>query len=142
MSNQPAADEPIGDDEVLYRRIPVSQNWYDPQVSLNPLPTAFRPHRDDSTGLSVLRGSPFNTAEQAAQGPSPSGYYVAVLRAGDLRAHGVEVVPRPIEGVSGHAEIANLTAANRDSDETKSLMVLLARKMCLRVEGPFHRRIP
>ena len=129
--------EPIGDDELLYRRIPAAQAWFDPNVSPKPVPEAFRPRRDDVTGLSLIRGEPYNTAEQAARGPSKAGYYVAVLRAGDLRTLGIEVVPRPVDGISGHAEIANLTAATRDSEEGKTLMVLLARELCLRVEGPF-----
>ena len=102
------------------------------------MPTAFRPRRDDTTGLSLVRGEPYNTAEQAASGPSKVGYYVAVLRAGDLRQNGIQVDSRPVEGISGHAEITNLTAANRDSEEARNATVLLARELCLRVEGPFH----
>lgn len=132
--------EPVADDELIYRRIPVSQHWYDPAADPHPLLQAFRPRTDDVTGLSVVRGEPYNTAEQAAQGPSKSGYYVAVLRVGALRAHGIDVLPRPIAGVQGHAEIPNLTAANRDSDEAKRIMELLAERLCLRVEGPFSVR--
>ena len=132
--------EPVADEELIYRRIPVSQHWYDPTADSHPLFQAFRPRTDDVTGLSVVRGEPYNSAEQAAQGPSKSGYYVAVLRVGDLRAHAIEVLPRPVAGMSGHAEIPNLTAANRDSDEAKRIMELLAERLCLRVEGPFHVR--
>lgn len=132
--------EPIADGELLYRRIPVSQRWYDPAADPKPLLQAFRPRTDDVTGLSVVRGEPYNTPEQAAQGPSKSGYYVAALRVSDLRAHGIKVVPRPVVGITGHAEITNLTAANRDSDEAKRIMELLAERLCLRVEGPFHIR--
>jgi hypothetical protein len=130
--------EPIADDEMLYRRIPVSPGWYNPAIDSKPLFQAFRPRPDDLTGLSVLGGGPYNTVEQAAQGSSKSGYYVLILRAGDLRAHGIDVVPRPIEDHLGHAEISNLTAANRDSDEAQRIMELLAEKLCLRVEEPFH----
>ena len=42
-----------------------------------------------------------------------------------------------MEGVPGHAEITNLTSANRDTDEALLLMNLLAQKLCIRVEGPF-----
>ena len=128
---------PIGDDELLYRRIPVSMGWYDPAIEPLPSPFAFGPRPDDDTGLSVVRGHPFNTAEQAARGPSKKGYFVAVVRAGDLRANGFDIEPRPIAGVAGHAEITSLTVANRDTDEAKSMMVKLAHVLCLRVEGPF-----
>ena len=130
--------EPVADDELLYRRIPVSQRWYDPAADPKPMLQAFRPRPDDVTGLSVVRGEFYSTPEEAAQGPSKSGYFVAVLRVGDLRAHGIEVVARPVEGILGHAEITNLTAANRDSDKAKGIMELLAERLCLRVEGPFH----
>jgi hypothetical protein len=130
--------EPIADDELLYRRIPVSQGWYDAAIDPKPLLQAFRARLDDVTGLSVVRGEPYNTVEKAAQGSSKSGYFVVVLRAGDLRAHGIDIVPRPVEGIAGHAEITNLTAMNRDTDEAQHIMELLAEKLCLRVEGPFH----
>jgi hypothetical protein len=114
--------EPIADHELLYRRIPISQGWYDPAIDPKPLLQAFRPRSDDVTGISVVRGEPYNTAEQGAQGSSKSGYFVLVLRAGDLRAHGIDVVPRPVEGISGHAEITNLTAMNRDTDQAQRIM--------------------
>lgn len=129
--------EPIADDELLYRRIPVSTGWFDPKVADVPSPFAFRPRDDDVTGLSLVRGDPYNTPAAAARGPSKRGYYVAVLRVGDLRQRGLHVVPRPVKDIAGHAEIVDLTAGNRDTDEAKRLMVMLAHELCLRVEGPF-----
>jgi hypothetical protein len=122
--------EPIADDELVYRRIPVSQGWFDSSLDSKPHPNAFRPRADDMTGLSVLRAEPHNTPEQAARGPSKSGYYLAVLRVGDLRAAGLEIVPRPVTGISGHAEITNLTASNRDTDDALRCMEILAEKLC------------
>ena len=129
--------EPIADDELLYRRIPRSSGWHDPAIDAQPSPLAFRPRDDDTTGLSIVRGEPFNTVEGAAHGPSKKGYYVAVLRAGDLRQRGIVIEPKPIPGIRGHAEIVNLTVANRDTDNARSMMVVLAHELCLRVEGPF-----
>jgi hypothetical protein len=129
--------EPIADDEILYRRIPVSQKWFDPQIDPLPSPKAFRPRDDDTTGLSLFRGEPYNTAQQAGKGRSPFGYYVAVLRVRDLRLRQIEVVPRPDADIPGHVEIPALTAGNRETDEALNLMVLLAHELCLRVEGPF-----
>jgi len=134
----PDGIESIADDELVYRRIPVSQRWYTPAADSKPLFQAFRPRNGDVTGISVIRGEPYNSCEQAARGPSKSGYYLAVLNVGALRAHGIEVVSRPVEGICGHAEITNLTVANRDSDEARRVMELLAETLCLRVEGPFH----
>ncbi len=51
--------EPIADDELLYRRIPVSTGWFDPSLAIFPSPLAFRPRDDDLTGLSLVRGEPY-----------------------------------------------------------------------------------
>ncbi|GIW91112.1 MAG: hypothetical protein KatS3mg109_1544 [Pirellulaceae bacterium] len=67
-------------------------------------------------------------------------YYVAVLRAGDLRRYGIEVVARPQtpEGYDpAHAELPQLNAGNRRTDETLERQRLLAEKLCLCVKGPF-----
>lgn len=74
--------EAIGDDELLYRRVPASMGWYSPEMPLNS--QALAPRRDDVTGLSVSRQK-YKSIEAAAKGPSRHEYYVAVLRAGDLR---------------------------------------------------------
>ena len=128
--------EPIGDDEFLYRRIPVSLHLYDPTVEPHLLPDAFRPNANDATGLSVHRAK-YKSLEEAARGRKGHQYYVAILRTGDLRAKGIEVVPRPLEGDPGHAELPGLTYQNRKSDRSLEWKVLLSQVLCLRVEGPF-----
>jgi hypothetical protein len=128
--------EPIADDEELYRRIPVSTNWYDPDTDAPPSPRAFRPHEDrDGTGLSLYRGK-FCTPREVAQNDRGKQYYIAVLRAGDLRAHGIEITPAPIPPDKlGHAELPGLRADNRrDTEETQ---MLLAERLSVRIEGPF-----
>lgn len=132
--------EPIADDEEVYRRIPCSQNWYDPTTgSLSPL--AFDPHKKrDTTGISVYRAR-FKSIEDAAVGRPDKSYFVAVLRVGDLRQHGIRIVPRPqVEGGfdPAHAELPDLNAVNRKTTEAINHQQLLAKKLCLRVEGPFH----
>lgn len=86
-----SGNEPIDDNEILYRRIPVSMGWYD-KNGLSP--EAFEPRGGETTGISISRRK-YTSLEEAAKGPSKQGYHVAVLRAGDLRAQGIEVVPRP-----------------------------------------------
>ncbi len=138
---EPAGTEPIGDDELIYRRIPVSMSWYsNGQLS----PEAFKPDpQRDITGISVSR-SKYKSLEDAARGPGKKGYFVAVFRARDLRQRGIPVVPRPIhpenpgspEYDPGHAEIPALTAENRNSAaalETKLALTTLA----IEVKGPF-----
>ena len=128
--------EPIADDELLYRRIPVSQGYYDPANDPRPSPLAFKPTRNDTTGLSAHRAK-YATIEQAARGRPGKSYYVAVLRAGDMRAVGIDVLPRSLEDDPGHAEIPGLTFENRKSMPYYEWQTLLAEQICLRVEGPF-----
>lgn len=100
----PGEYEPVSDDEIVYRCVPVSQGWVSEHgVSMN----AFKPRPDDDTGLSVYRAR-FLSVEQAAKGISKYGYYVLALRAGDLRAAEIEVVPKPQDDRPGHAEIPSL----------------------------------
>lgn len=124
--------EPVGDDELLYRRVPVSTGWYkEGQLS----PEAFDPREGELTGISVYRDK-YKSVQDAAKGKGTRGYYVAILRAGVLRGHGIEVVPRPKPDDPGHAELPELTCHNRRSPETLERKSLLA-DLCLRVEGPF-----
>lgn len=95
--------EPIADDEVLYRRVPASMGWYSPEMGLDP--RAFAPHKtNDATGLSISRKK-HKTVEEAARGQPGKSYYVAILRAGDLRKQGIAVEPRSLPGDPGHAEM-------------------------------------
>ena len=132
----PAGTEPIDDDEILYRRIPVSQEWYDPNDDLPPSPEAFRPVKHDATGLSLSREK-YKNIEEAARGQAGKNYFVAVLRAGDLREHGIEVVACPQKEDPGHAGIPALNYEDRKTDQAKEWKTILAHKLTIRVEGPF-----
>lgn len=126
--------EVIADDELIYRRIPVSQGWYDPESKSPPSPKAFRPHRNDKDGLSVTRAK-FRTASKVAQNTRGRKFFVATLRVGGLREHGLDVVAEPVKGNPGHAIILGLRYDNRR--QTEDLQLLLAEKLCLRIDGPF-----
>ena len=131
--------DPIADDEFLYRRVPASAQpqRIDP-VKREVNDQAFAPHKtQDVSGLSVSRAK-YKAIEEAGQGRPGKSYYVAVLRAGDLRQHGivVEPRPRPEENDPGHAELPQLNAENyKDSDTLERQRILVS--LCLRVEGPF-----
>jgi hypothetical protein len=127
--------EMIDDGELLYRRIPESTGWYDPTVDPRPSPRAFNPREGDKTGLSLSRAK-YKTLEEVAKGQPGKRYYVAVLKAGDLRATGIELVQTPPEDPS-HCEIGNLTYANRKENASQEIQKRLAHELCLRIEGPF-----
>ena len=131
---------PITDEEFLYRRVPELMPWFDPATrTLKSF--AFRPDKQrDVTGLSVTRAK-FKSVEQAARGRPGKSYYVAVLRAGDLRNANIRVVPQPNlpDGFDiSHAELPDLRADNYKSTETLERQRTLAEELCLQVEGPFE----
>lgn len=135
-----AGSEPIDDDEIVFRLIPKSQDWYEAETN-DISPKAFRPHRKiDTTGLSVRRAK-YCTAEQAAQKGRPGKwYYVASMSVGELRKAGIEIVPRPEKNDAGHAELPGLRTDNRkETDETQ---LRLADKLCQSVVGPFKAPDP
>ena len=128
--------EPIDDDEILYRRIPVSRNFYS-AATKELSPGAFEPHiKNDDTGLSITRAK-YRSIEDAARGLSKSGYWIARFRAGDLRAHGIELSPRPTDEDKGHSEITSLTNKNYESKQSQDMMLKLATELCLGVQGPY-----
>jgi len=129
-------NEAISDDELIYRRIPIAQPWYDKRgLSAS----AFKPREDDVDGISVYRAKFFNSVADAGQGPSKHGYHVAVLSVGDLRADGIEVVADDPDGSNpGHALLTNLVYEKPRSDELNELMLRLATIHCKKVvTGPF-----
>jgi len=135
--------EPVKDDEVLYRRIPDSIEWYDPSVSPHPSSKAFRPKRHDPTGISLYRARhvcPERIGGRSSQKP----YYVAVVRAGDLRAHGMCLLATPgdANGPPGHVEVTNLRYGNRREDRQEEWQALLADPLCREVLGPFAPAAP
>jgi hypothetical protein len=123
--------EPIADEELLYRRVPLC--WHSTDSGLNH--QAFAPHKNDSTGLSIARAK-YKSIEQAARGQPGKAYFVATLVAGQLRANGIEIAPRPLPGDPGHAELPQLNAGNRKDDQTLELQRLLV-TLC-GVDGPFQ----
>jgi hypothetical protein len=114
-------------------------DWYDPKTGeLDP--TAFAPHKQrDQTGISVYRVRHV-TLEKAAQGRPGKSYYVAVLRAGDLRKAGIRVVPQPNVPTGydpAHAELPDLNAQNRKATITLERQRILVVRT-LDVHGPFE----
>ena len=127
---------PIEDDELLYRSISVRSGHYENGLLSA---QAFHPNSRDESGISVFRAK-YRPIEQAV-GPSPDGYYVAVLQAGELRSRGIVVEPRPDVGGGvidiSHAELPQITRALKKSDEVADLKETLVELSCRRpIEGP------
>lgn len=127
--------EPIADDEVLMRRISKKTGWYTPGQTPPVSPKAFKPGEQDTTGLSFFRRK-FRTPESLAAAGRGGPYLILLIRAGDLRKTGVEVIPKPDPDAGpGHAEVPDLRAETRmQSIETQLRIASLTE---LKVVGPF-----
>ena len=79
----------------------------------------------------------FVSLDDAARGLSKQGYYVLALRAADLRAAGIDIVPKPQGDLPGHAEIPSLAYQERESDVSVQQRRLLADRLVTAVHGPF-----
>jgi hypothetical protein len=120
----------VEDDELLYRRIP--SIYYQSGIS----PEAFKPNKNDSDGLSLTRAK-YHSVEDAARGGRPGKtYFVAVFRAADLRAIGIEIAADPQPGIIGHTLLTNINSKNRKSKESGE-RIMAMRQLCIRVDGPF-----
>lgn len=129
-------EEAVADDEILLRRIPGRIDYFDPALIHPVTPLAFKPNEKDQGGLSLFRER-FATPQEIVANSRGNIYYFARLRAGDLRKHGMEVLPDPTDASPGHAVIGNLTHANRKSKESRERMMLLSTKLILgEVIGP------
>ena len=130
--------EPVDDDEILCRKATANpQAGYYNQETKRLSPLAFKPGGEDDTGISLDRAK-YRTAQQAAQGLGNS-YYVALVRAGEVRACGMSVTPRPIEGNAGHVEIPEITFANKKETASLERQKLLAHELTYEVQGPFEK---
>lgn len=124
--------EPVENDELLYRRVP--EHWYSSASGFDS--QAFAPHKAaDLTGLSISRAK-YKSVADAAKGKPGKSYYVAILRTSELRKNGIEVVPCPRQGDPGHAELPDLTSANRKDDRTLELQRVLE-QITVEVKGPY-----
>jgi|WetSurMetagenome_2_1015567.scaffolds.fasta_scaffold716879_1 hypothetical protein len=132
-----AITEQLGDDELLYRRIPSHPDYYDQQVDPNkPSDLAFRPTDSDRTGLSLVRAKYISAAAASWNMRKQRSDFVGVLRVGDLRKAGIEVrIDNP--DVPHHVELPALRVEKRKESPVIETAHRLAKELCLRVEGPF-----
>src|ERR1043166_6815894 len=98
----PDGNEPITDDEFVFRRIPASMNWYNREVSEFSSPQAFTPITHDRDGLSLVRAKYMSAEECGATGMEGRQFYVAIFSVRVLREHNIIVEPDPQECNPGH----------------------------------------
>jgi hypothetical protein len=105
-------DEPVTADERVVRL--VWREFLRPGEPLPISPTAFKPRRDETDGISVFRVACLADAADALTAMQPAkrgGYAIATLPVADLTALGLTVRPARIDAVPGHALLPELNAA-------------------------------
>lgn len=105
----------VADDEILLRHIPGGTLWQAPEPRITSANFQLR-HDRNETGVSVTRRqitAPERLLELVG-GSVDTGSRVAAVRAGDVRALGLKVVPKPLPDDAGHAEIQSDTASLDD----------------------------
>lgn len=128
-------EEPIDDDEFLYRRINL-QYVVDGRIDLE----AFRPRREDVDGLSLTRAK-YKSPEEAAKPPVTRPgrtYYISSIRASDLKQLNLTIEPKPIDGNLGHCVVPEMNALNRGTNSCRELALRLASEIGTQeILGPF-----
>ena len=120
----------VKEEEFVFRRI--HRNYYQAGLPLPIQPEAFRPTRNDASGISVFRAS-FVQPEGILADIDPNkrlDYYVARLAVRDLSRLGLTVVPDPDPtGPAGHAIIPELSifAYQADKRRLKGIQLELAK---------------
>jgi hypothetical protein len=123
--------EPIADDEILYRRIPL--NWYSSGILDS---QTFQPNKEkDADGLSFSRAK-YKTKTQAAMGRPGKQYYVAELSARQIRALGIQIEPRPQPNDPGHTTLPELNSASRKESRVIECGYRL-KDFATNIEGPY-----
>ncbi|MCG3129546.1 MAG: hypothetical protein FLDDKLPJ_00279 [Phycisphaerae bacterium] len=145
MAAQDASD-PVADDEIVLKHVTERSGWYDPARDPSLSWVAFRPNKDDVSGMSVWRAK-YKTAEDVARlaarwsNRKDQKYYVLSLRVGDLRRIGIQVSFTHDEGKgeTGHASLTTLNTATYDSEKNRirEMAERVCKELVLRVDGPF-----
>jgi hypothetical protein len=115
----------IADDEFLLRHIPGGSLWQAPGPRITSANFQIR-HDLNETGVSVTRlkiTSPHKLLELVGGSPE-KGSRVASAQAGNIRALGLRIVPKPNEQDPGHAEIQSDAATLDDHACRKRLAML------------------
>ena len=133
----------VEDNELIYRRVVQTTNFYNQNQNPALSTMAFKPTDADVDGISVTRATLLqgNAEAAAALGFAGKNYYIIELVAGDLRNEGLTVVADPSTNDPSHAIIPALNKATRNLPEVKNLMDR-ARRLNFNVYGPFPGKQP
>jgi hypothetical protein len=108
MGRDPSDNDPISDDEYLFRRIPAWLAYVDIDRG-TVSPNAFSQGKKDLEGLSFYREQ-FVDAKTLAMSPEHErgNYFVAKIRAAEMRKLGLTLTPNPMPPLLGHTLVPEL----------------------------------
>src|SRR5436305_14444134 len=111
-----ATPDPVRADEFVLRRVHKNHCSADRPRAVHL--AAFRPSREDASGLSVFREAYISAAQVAASGRKRDEYVVVRLAVQDLARLGLTVLPdEEVESVPGHAVIPQLSLTEYERDK-------------------------
>ncbi len=128
MATSDPTPPPIGDDEIVYRRIPPGSTFVKPGPAVTSANFKPRAHLGE-TSISVNRASSTSPERLLAMvddeaiarlGPRTE-WLVAAARAGDIRGLGFNVVPNELPYDPGHALITSATESLLDQAMQRKL---------------------
>jgi hypothetical protein len=112
--------QPVKEEEFVYRRI--HRNYYQVGLLLPIQPEAFRPTRNDTSGISIFRATFVQPEEILADIDTTKrlDYHVTRLAVRDLSHLGLTVVPDPdLTGPAGHAIVPELSTSAYQADKRR-----------------------
>lgn len=118
--------QPVDASEFVYRRIP--RAYYKSGLPIPIHPAAFRPNKNDTTGISVFRAAFVQPADSVTNidASKRNNYYVARIAVQDLRRLGLTVEPDPDPyGPPGHAIIPELSYQIYQADKQRLKQIQL-----------------
>ncbi len=131
------SDDAIGDDEVLFRRIPPTLPWFEPPDRISSANFRLAKEEDGrkELGLSVYRARRVSPEEVLAKPDAIPGSFLASATAGDIRAlrdgNGkllqLDVVAADDENDPGHAEIRHPVPRTMPDSASNKLRKLFKR---------------
>ena len=127
----PSGSAPIPDSAWLLRRIPEIEGPTD--QALQPSFKAFRPSKDDQSGLSLFLEGEVSAEALCIKGRGKS-YFVGRIQAKQLRDMGLTMTREDDPELPGHVVLPQLNAASRRTEQSELLQHRLA-QTC-RVVGP------
>jgi hypothetical protein len=127
---------PIGDNEILLRRVSRQSNWWNPQTRAL-RDDAFRPQQRDVGGISLYREILVDARSVARGGYRNRDYFVVRIRVAEFARLRLDVVASDVGGLPGHVVVPLLNTASRSDIRAQNSAFALSQSF-VDVVGPWE----